>query len=71
MVGVFSELTFLASWLFGQLTFWRLTISPSIDKVAVHADREVLVAVDGTSVLIVGNPKGILGLHLRLQPIHF
>jgi hypothetical protein len=48
-----------------------LTISPSIDKVAVHADREVLVAVDGTSVLIVGNPKGILGLHLRLQPIHF
>ncbi len=28
----------------------------SKDKVAVHADREVLVAVDGTSVLIVGNP---------------
>jgi len=26
MVGV------LASWLFGQLTFWRLTISPSIDE---------------------------------------
>jgi hypothetical protein len=25
MVGVFSELTF-----FGMLTFWRLTISPSI-----------------------------------------
>jgi len=32
MFGVFSELTFLASWLFGQLTFWRLTISPSIVK---------------------------------------
>jgi len=30
MFGVFSQLTFLASWLFGQLTFWRLTISPSI-----------------------------------------
>ncbi len=32
MVGVFSELTF-----FDKLTFWRLTISPSIIFKEVHA----------------------------------
>ncbi len=26
----YAQVDFLASWLFGQLTFWRLTISPSI-----------------------------------------
>jgi hypothetical protein len=41
MFGVFSGLTFLASWLFGQLTFWRLTISPSIEQQAgEHLSKE-------------------------------
>ncbi len=26
----YAQVDFLASWFFGQLTFWRLTISPSI-----------------------------------------
>jgi hypothetical protein len=26
----YAQVDFLAGWLFGKLTFWRLTISPSI-----------------------------------------
>jgi hypothetical protein len=28
----YAQVDFLPSWLFGRLTFWRLTISPSIVK---------------------------------------
>jgi hypothetical protein len=41
-----------------------------LEEVVAHADREVLMEIENNSVMIVGDPQGILGLHLRLYPIH-
>jgi hypothetical protein len=43
----------------------------SLEEVAVRAGHEVLMEVDSNSALIVGNPQGILGEHLRPRPIHW
>ncbi len=36
---------------------------------AVHAGHKVLMEVDDNSALIVGEPQGILGQHLKPHPI--
>ncbi len=36
----------------------------------MHAGSKVLIIIDDNSALIVGDPQGILGLQLRLQPMH-
>ncbi len=38
-------------------------------EVGVRADHEDLMKVDDNSVMIVGNPYGILGQLFRLHPI--
>jgi hypothetical protein len=40
-----------------------------MEEVAVRADHEVLMEVDDTWMLIVGNPRGILGQELKPCPI--
>jgi hypothetical protein len=41
----------------------------SLEEVAVCVGRNILVEVDGKSVLIVGNLQGILGWQVRPYPI--
>ncbi len=41
----------------------------SLEEVTACSGPEVSMEVDNTSVLIVGDPQGILGQHLRPQPI--
>jgi hypothetical protein len=41
----------------------------SAEEVIVHDGYDVLVEVDNNSALIVGDPRGILGQHLRPHPI--
>ncbi len=69
----------LASWLFGQLTFWRLTISPSIKEFAIEktsGDKTVkcyfviskLGAFAETRFVVINNlPKNVIGLDNSLS----
>ncbi len=41
----------------------------SLEDVTVHAGHKVLVEADDNNTLIVANHKGILGKHLRHNPI--
>jgi hypothetical protein len=40
------------------------------EEVAVHSDNKVLMEFGKNNVLIVGDPRGILGKQLRPAPIH-
>ncbi len=42
----------------------------SLEEVTVRAGNKVLVKVDNNSVLIVGDPQGILSQQLRPHAIH-
>jgi len=41
------------------------------EEVAVRSGNKVLMEVGKNNVLIVGDPRGILGKQLRPAPIHF
>jgi hypothetical protein len=43
----------------------------SLEGVAAHGGHEVLMEVNDKSLLIVGDPQGILYHQLRPRPIHF
>jgi hypothetical protein len=42
-----------------------------LKEAVVHAGHKVLMEVDDNILLIVGDPKGVLGKQLRSQPIPF
>ncbi len=42
-----------------------------LEEVDVHAGHRVLMEVDESILLIVGNPQGILDQHQRPNPILF
>ncbi len=46
------------------------SIHLSLEEVVAHADHEVLMEIENNSVMIVGDPQGILGMQLRPYPIH-
>ncbi len=64
-------------FLLGQASFPR-TFRPTVyaanclsfEEVMKCACHKVLVEVDDNSLLIVGDPQGILGKQLRPSPIH-